>query len=864
MIGERGDDIDILHLEDEVQFADLTRAYLENANDRFTIEHVADPQDALERFTAFDCIVTDYDMPVMNGLEFLQEIRERDRHIPVILFTGKGSEEVASEAISYGVTDYVQKGGTERYDLLANRIEQAVAEYTTRQFRAATQQDPFTVLERITDAIITLDDQWRFTYINQAAEEIFGQSAEQLLGESIWETFPEAKDTAFYDHYHEAMAHGESMTFVEYFEPWDRWYREHLYPSEDSLSVVFHDITEEREHEQEIRQERDRLSALIDAIPEPMARCVYNEDDVPIMREINPAFEETFGITPEEAIGRSNNDLIVPDDQLEMAQTLDEQVLNGETVVKEVKRDAIDGERDFLLRAVPIENAVDGDRGEHFVTYVDITEQKERERELAATSDQLEALLETVPAGIFMKSADGAYLLMNDLTKEFAGLDPDADVTGKTDQELFDADLTDKFIESDQAVLDRRETVQHEQSIETDQGTRTFLTRKRPLLDDDGEPYAICAVSTEITRRKTHEQALNSLHSVASDLTNAETQQAIADRTVEAADQILEFDQCLVAVERDGLLEGLSLSQELPPDADTTMPVDEGIAGETFQTGESILMKDTADYPKAKQPDRFRSGISIPIGRFGVFQAVSTEVGTFDERDLELGELLVRHTHNALDRIEHERELERHNTRLDEFANIVSHDLRNPLSIAAGNLQLAKEEYEDDERLENAQQALERMSQLIGNTLTLARQGELVSTTESVDLATLAEQCWTMVETGDLALEIEDAPTIRADRSRLRQVFENLFNNAVSYGGETVRIGSLSDSGFFIEDDGPGIPSDQHDTVFEAGFTTHETGIGFGLAIVREIIEAHEWSIDITQSEAGGARFEIRNVMVET
>ncbi|MFB6219086.1 MAG: PAS domain-containing protein [Halobacteriaceae archaeon] len=124
--------IHVLHVDDEPDFGDLVATFLEREDDRFEVETVTSASDGLARLgeTSFDCIVSDYDMPRQNGIEFLEAVREDHPTIPFILFTGKGSEEIASEAISAGVSDYLQKGsGTERYSLLANRIDNLVAQY---------------------------------------------------------------------------------------------------------------------------------------------------------------------------------------------------------------------------------------------------------------------------------------------------------------------------------------------------------------------------------------------------------------------------------------------------------------------------------------------------------------------------------------------------------------------------------------------------------------------------------------------------------------------------------------------------------------------------------------------------------------
>jgi signal transduction histidine kinase len=187
--------------------------------------------------------------------------------------------------------------------------------------------------------------------------------------------------------------------------------------------------------------------------------------------------------------------------------------------------------------------------------------------------------------------------------------------------------------------------------------------------------------------------------------------------------------------------------------------------------------------------------------------------------------------------------LERQNDRLEEFAGVISHDLRNPLNVAMGRIAHAQNDCESD-HLDPALSALDRMEEMIEDILALTRAGQAV---EEPELVAPTEM------------------TIRADESRLRNFFENLYRNAVEHGGEdvTVTVGQLDDrDGFFVADDGPGIPEAERDDVFEAGYSTAEGATGFGLNIVEEIADAHEWDVRTTDSEDGGARFEVTGVEV--
>ncbi|MFB6194721.1 MAG: PAS domain S-box protein [Haloplanus sp.] len=217
----------------------------------------------------------------------------------------------------------------------------------------------------------------------------------------------------------------------------------------------------------------------------------------------------------------------------------------------------------------------------------------------------------------------------------------------------------------------------------------------------------------------------------------------------------------------------------------------------------------------------------------------------------------VVNSRDITERKERERKLDRRNERLEKFVGIVSHDLRNPLNVANGYVTRAAEECDSD-HLDRVAASLDRMDELIDDTLTLAKQGRTVGETEPVDLTALANDCWRTVDTEDADLVVEDPPTVEADRERLRTAVENLFHNAVVHGGEdvTVRVGANAD-GFYVSDDGPGIPASKRERVFESGYSTTDGGTGFGLDIVSAIVEAHGWTITVGESDDGGARFDV-------
>ena len=640
----RSDRITVLHVDDDPEFADLTAAFLERENDRLSVESAPSVDDGLRRLDDdVDCVVSDYDMPERDGLEFFEAVREEYPDLPFVLFTGKGSEEVASEALSAGVTDYLQKGGgTEQYELLAaravNAVEKSRAEAARRRHLSA--------IETVREGIGILSEEMEFVYVNNAYADLFGYDPEEMIGEP-WHL-------VYLDEQIEEVRESVAPTLQEE----GYWYEERTFERADGETFlgdhvialsktgdgvcIVRDITERRDYERDLAFERDRFQGLFAAIPEPVVE-VDVADDGASLRDVNAAFEDTFGYEASEVVGGDLNEVIVPDDEClrTEAEAIDEWAAAGEQLTWEVRRETTDGVRDFLFRSAPIEH--DGEVAEQFGLYVDITE------------------------------------------------------------------------------------------------------RKR-----------------------------------------------------------------------------------------------------------------------------------------------------------------------------YERTLEQQNERLEEFTSAVSHDLRGPLSTAEGRLELARADC-DSPHLDAVSDAMERMETLIDDLLALAREGVRVREVEPVDLAAVVEECFRCVDAGDAALVVDVDSTVHADRSRLRQLLENLLGNSVEHGstgsrsqargnsvehgsadsrtesddtiergftGEesadgagrgsldggaestdpidqevTITVGELADGdGFYVADDGPGIPPKRREQVFERGYSTAAAGTGFGLAIVGEIADAHGWEVEVLESEDGGARFEVSGV----
>ena len=399
----------------------------------------------------------------------------------------------------------------------------------------------------------------------------------------------------------------------------------------------------------------------------------------------------------------------------------------------------------------------------------------------------------------------------------------------------------------------------------------TFETTYQPIVDEEtGDIEQVIGVAVDVTERREYEEALTALHDATDGIVDADSEDAVYEILVEAGERILGFDLVAVDAATDGHLEQVACNfdpEKYPHHERTSLADDDTFGVRAYRQGETIVVDDIGEYDITPADPAYLSGLTVPIGEYGVFQGISPEAAAFDETDRELAEILVEHARAKLGRLADRRRLtertatlEHKNERLEQFTSFVSHDLRNPLNVAQLELELAARECDSD-HLDSVADSHDRMASLIDDLLVFTRSDRTVESTEPTSLASVAEASWASVDTADATLVVETDTWIEADRGRLQQLFENLYRNAVEHAGHdvTITVGG-TETGFFVADDGPGIPAEGREQVFESGYSTNQSGTGLGLAIVAEIVDAHGWAVRATESEDGGARIEVTGI----
>lgn len=259
------DDITILFVDDERQLLSVLASNLEDDINDLEIITASNATEALDRLEnmEIDCVVSDFKMPGTDGLDLLERCREHDPNLPFILFTSKGSEDIASQAINAGVTDYLRKDlSGEQLGLLSNRIKNAVAERRAREAVEDTLQHLQLIHDRISDAYLGLDGNYHITYLDEDAATLLQDDRQALIGERLWDVLPEAVDSPLQTAFERAVASEQSVELETHNEPFDTWFDVRAFPADGGLSVYFRDITERKQQETKLSEVADALEEM--------------------------------------------------------------------------------------------------------------------------------------------------------------------------------------------------------------------------------------------------------------------------------------------------------------------------------------------------------------------------------------------------------------------------------------------------------------------------------------------------------------------------------------------------------------------------------------------------------------------------
>ncbi len=484
---------------------------------------------------------------------------------------------------------------------------------------------------------------------------------------------------------------------------------------------------------------------------------------------------------------------------------------------------------------------------------------------LDAQPATLQSIINHAPADIYMKDLSGRYLLVNRNFGLRVGMDP-RQILGKTVRDLFPENEANLFEANDKRVVDNKKGEQFEEKMLTENGAITFVSEKFPLRNDEGEIYAVCGISSDISNRKEFEEKLRKLN-------NQIQQQGRTLETVLSSSPniVYMFDSqgrflyanklgaTNLGVRSVDIIGRTWNSLNLPAGVFEPFMVHVSVVFKTGQTVQGALSFPTPDgaldYAYTLIPNMDVRGRVVNV------IAYVNDVTAEREKD----RVLKKQT----------QELYRSNRELEQFAKIASHDLNEPLRMVQSYLQLLEEKLgdslADDHRkyLNHALDGAGRMRMLIGDLLEYSRVGVGRGPIIEVSMQELLEQVLL-----DLKVRIDELnatvtfgklPNVWGNTNLLRQLLQNLVSNGLKYNrneAPTIHVSfeQNNDSWVFeVKDNGIGIEKRDFDRIFQIFQRLHGraefSGTGIGLAICRKIMLQHDGDLWVKSEEGDGSSF---------
>jgi len=745
--------------------------------------------------------------------EHLQEGRSEQEYLQTEIETANG-DRVPCEISGRLLSDPASEGPPATAGVIRDVTEQREREQQLKTTAARLEA----LFENSPDMINILDPSGEIREANSRLCAELGYEEDELVGRDIW-TIDQLVDEDDVVELLSDLDEGERRKFEGRYERRDGStfpVAVHLLQlnleGEKRFLAISRDITERKEQE----RKRDQIiSRVTDAIVEVDADWRFTL--------VNDQAEELYDMREADLLGRSFWDVFSQARNTRFEDEYRHVMETREPTSMVEYYPGLDGW--FDIQVYP------NDDGGVAFYFEEVTERQRQQR-------RFEAVFNNTYQFTGFLDPDGTLLEANEAALSFGGLDRE-DVVGKPLWETYWFQSSDEAQETAKRAVEQArdgEMFRDEVRVQGDDREAIIDFSVRPVTNEQGEVTSLIPEGRDITERKKREQ----------DLAESEARyRTLAENFPNGG--VFFFDDDL----RYQIVSGRGFA-----------PIDTGpedLVGNTIYEVEPYSEETIEMLEPVMQATLVGNKETIELGYEGrVYQLRSVPIR--DDGEVVAGLYI---TQDITDQREREEALQRQNERLEKFASVVSHDLQNPLNMVEGRLELAKTEC-DSEELVEAETALNRCQTLVDDLVTLAREGQSVAETETVSLESITEQSWGTVETADATLNTDTDQTVVADRSRLQQLLGNLIRNAIDHGSPdvTVEVGGLED-GFYVADDGPGIPEDDREQVFESAYSTVQDNTGFGLAIVNEIVDAHGWDVTITESASGGARFEITGVETE-
>jgi len=834
----------ILYVDDEPALLETGKIFLELSG-RFKVDVQESAVSSLPLLASgkYDAIVSDYQMPAMDGIEFLKKVRQAGNTIPFVLFTGKGREEVVIQALNEGADFYLQKGGAlqPQFTELEHHIIEAVKRKQAERSLRENEIQLRATLEATADGILAVDNNGNVLNVNPRFAEIW-QIPKTLLDrrndpELLNFVLDKLKDPEDFlkkvnELYNSDSADRDTLVFRD-----GRIVERYSSPiMMDGIRIgrvwSFRDITEQKRGDEALKASEEKFHGIFDMINDAVHIHEIGPDGYPgRFIEVNEIACKMVHYTREELLRRAPLDFVSGNHSRPLDQIIHELRTKGHAVfeTEHMRKDGV---------PVPVEinTHVVNLQGQRVMVSVvrDITRRKESEKALRESEERLSTILNAAQVGIILVDADSHKIIQAN-PKALEMIDAqEHDVTGA---------VCHKFIcPADQGKCPVTDLGQVVNSSE-----RVLITKNGTLI-----PIVKTVVATRIGDRKVLIESFF-------DITDRKRADVALRESEEKYRRLA--DNAPDMVYRMSVPSGIY--QYVSPAAFNIT----GYSPEEFYKNpyliNSLLTEEWQDYFR-KERDALLRGEMSPIYEYQIRDR-SGKIRWLNQRNV-----LIRNERaipiaiegivtDITDRKQIEQALQQANRKLKLLSGITRHDINNQLTALVGYLDLMdKRQGKDSDGIRKMNEAADRIRAMIQFTREYEEIG--VNAPGWHDCRDLIDEAVHNLPLGlvNVKNDIQAGTEIFAD-PLIVKVCYNLLDNALRYGEHltTIHFSAKNEEGNHIivcEDNGVGIPVDEKERIFLQGYGQNT---GMGLFLVREILSITDITIRETGSVGNGARFEI-------
>ncbi len=897
--------IKVLHVDDDQSIQEITKLMLLDLDERFEIDDAPSVDEGLRKLKSkkYDVVVSDYDMPQKDGLQFLKVLHEQNNEIPFILFTGKGREEVAIKALNLGANGYINKQGNPEtvYGELAYGIRTCFKHKKSDELLRKNQAELKAIVDNAPLGIATSDSNMRFKSANEAFCKIVGYSEDELQKRSFRDiTYP--KDITVSNNEMQELICGN----IPYFSQEKRYVRKDgnvidckvivsAIRDNEGKPVLFvaelEDITERKFVQDAIRRSEEKYRQLVES---------SNDGIFTIDLSAKVNWANNYGM---KMLGYSDSDLpvsllkLIPAKYLLKTMKLFYDGLRGKVVTDPFDLEVYTKSRERI--PVSYKGTLLHDE-EGKVTGVlgiirNFQEKRKMEKSLVVSEDRFQDLVETTGEFIWETDSQGRYTYCSPQIEKIWGLKPE-EMLGKTPFDMMPPRDKELALKLFGVKSGSPKPFRGFQTTACDNLCNLIFveTNGVPFFDDKGSLLGFRGVSRDVTKwKKAEEKLLEALAKTA--LREKEVSafldstRAVLNNSDFAVSAKMIFDNCknligatagYVALLSDDGSENMVLFLDsgglsCMVDASLPMPI-RGLRETAYRTCKVVYENDfsKSDWMKfmPKGHVQLRNVMFVPLvvdGKAVGVMGLANKSGDFTERNALVGAGFGEYAAMALNNSwklksieDHQKNLEILNEKLRVVGSLTRHDVANKLMSAESNLYLLRKRIGDNpdlaKYLDNMDSSLTSSERIFEFSRLYERIGAEKPSQENV-FGCFNQAVALMPNLGGVEVVNECKGLVVVADSLLKQLFYNFIDNSLKHGEKVTQIRlHYTEDGkgvkLFYEDNGVGVHENNKSKLFEAGFTTGK-GSGFGLYLVKKMMDVYGWTI-IEEGEQGkGAKF---------